>query len=205
PEKNITLDIGKKVKRMIVSKLGLSVVMTRETDEEVSLNSRVSKANNRKAQLFVSIHANSSFRRSARGPETFFVSLKATDKESFRLSQKENSSFEEIGKLTQDDDLKMILWSMAQSEYIKESSKLADFIQYELNTLMSTRNRGVKQAPFRVLMRAAMPAVLVEIGFISNRREEQKLKDDAFKSKVAGAIYNGISKYIYYHNNLYRQ
>ena len=204
-EKDLTLKVAKKLKVIIESKLGLHVVMTRESDEEVSLNSRVAKANNQKAQMFVSIHVNSSYRKAARGPETYYVSLKATDQDAFLLSQKENSAFkEEINKLASNDELKMILWDMAQNEYIKESAKLADFIQYELNILMHTRNRGVKQAPFRVLMRAAMPAILVEIAFVSNYSEEQKLKDDAFLGKVAAALYNGISKYIYYHNNLYK-
>jgi N-acetylmuramoyl-L-alanine amidase len=179
--------------------------MTRESDEEVSLNSRVAKANNQKAQIFISIHVNSSYRKAASGPETYYVSLKATDQDAFLLSQKENSAFkEEIDKLASDNELKMILWDMAQNEYIKASAKLADFIQYELNILMHTRNRGVKQAPFRVLMRAAMPAILVEIAFVSNYSEEKKLKDDAFLGKVAAALYTGIAKYIYNHNNLYR-
>jgi N-acetylmuramoyl-L-alanine amidase len=203
-EKDITLNVSKKLKRLIESKLGLTVVMTRISDEEISLNSRVSKANNRKAQLFVSIHVNSSFRKSARGPETYYVSLKATDQEAFKLSQKENSSFEEIGNIAKDDDLKLILWNMAQTQYIKESSKLADFIQYELNVLMHTRNRGVKQAPFRVLMRAEMPAVLVEVAFLSNNTERKKLSADEFLGEVASSIYKGISKYIYYHNNMYK-
>ena len=204
-EKDITLKVAKKLKGIIESKLGLHVVMTRETDEEVSLNSRVAKANNQKAQMFVSIHVNSSYRKAATGPETYYVSLKATDQDAFLLSQKENSAFnEEIDKLASDDELKMILWDMAQNEYIKESAKLADYIQYELNILMDTQNRGVKQAPFRVLMRAAMPAILVEIAFVSNFSEEKKLKDDAFLGKVAAALYTGISKYIYYHNNLYK-
>jgi N-acetylmuramoyl-L-alanine amidase len=203
-EKDITLKLAKKLKGIIESKLGLHVVMTRETDEEVSLNSRVAKANNQKAQMFVSIHVNSSYRKAATGPETYYVSLKATDQDAFLLSQKENNAFnEEIDKLASDDELKMILWDMAQNEYIKESAKLADYIQYELNILMDTQNRGVKQAPFRVLMRAAMPAILVEIAFVSNFSEEKKLKDDAFLGKVAAALYTGISKYIYYHNNLY--
>jgi N-acetylmuramoyl-L-alanine amidase len=204
-EKDITLKLAKKLKGIIESKLGLHVVMTRETDEEVSLNSRVAKANNQKAQMFVSIHVNSSYRKAATGPETYYVSLKATDQDAFLLSQKENNAFnEEIDKLASDDELKMILWDMAQNEYIKESAKLADYIQYELNILMDTQNRGVKQAPFRVLMRAAMPAILVEIAFVSNFSEEKKLKDDAFLGKVAAALYTGISKYIYYHNNLYK-
>jgi len=206
-EKNITLKVGLMLKQVIMSKLGIQVVMTRENDGEVSLNSRVSIANNRKAHMFVSIHVNSSFRKAARGSETFYVSLKATDQEAFLLSQKENQSTstsspdEEPRDVVQDDELKMILWDMAQTEYIKESSKLAEFIQEELNVLLLTGNRGVKQAPFRVLMRAAMPAVLVEIAFLSNSEEEKKLQDDAFLNNVADAIYTGISRYIHYYNN----
>ncbi|MCK4836829.1 MAG: N-acetylmuramoyl-L-alanine amidase, partial [Candidatus Aminicenantes bacterium] len=203
-EKDITLKVGKTIKRIIESRLGIRVIITRDKDSEVSLNSRVSIANNQKADMFISIHVNSSFRKAARGPETFFVSLKATDQESFDLAQKENRSFDEIGQITEKDDLKMILWNMAQTEFIRESSKLAEYIQNELNVLMHTINRGVKQAPFRVLMRAAMPAVLVEISFISNPVEERKLKDDSFLQKVARSIYNGISKFIYYHDTMNR-
>ncbi|MDQ1352880.1 MAG: N-acetylmuramoyl-L-alanine amidase, partial [Acidobacteriota bacterium] len=201
-EKDITLKVGLKLKQAIMSKLGIQVVMTRENDSEVSLNSRVSIANNRKAHMFVSIHVNSSFRKAARGSETFYVSLKATDQEAFLLSQKENQSTSDEGSqdVVQDDELKMILWDMAQTEYIKESSRLAEYIQEELNVLLLTRNRGVKQAPFRVLMRAAMPAVLVEIAFLSNSDEEQKLQDDAFLNNVADAIYTGISRYIHNDN-----
>ena len=203
-EKDITLDVAKKLKRMVESKMGLRVLMTRERDAEVSLNSRVSIANNQKADMFISIHVNSSFRRAARGPETFFVSLKATDQESYELAQKENKSFEEIEKIAPSEDLKMILWNMAQTQYIRESSKLAEYIQAELNVLMHTINRGVKQAPFRVLMRAAMPAVLVEIAFLSNGSEEMKLKESAFLLQVAQALYDGVAKFIYHQNSRYR-
>ena len=142
--------------------------------------------------------------QSARGSETFYVSLKATDQEALLLSQRENKSYEELEKIAKDDELKMILWDMAQNEYIKESSVLAEYIQNELNVLLQTINRGVKQAPFRVLMRAAMPAVLVEVAFISNLSEERQLQEKAFLDKIANAIYSGISKFIYYHNSLYR-
>lgn len=203
-EKEVTLAVGKILKNIIESRLGLRVIITRDKDSEVSLNSRVSIANNQKADMFVSIHVNSSFRKAARGPETFYVSLNATDQESFDLAQKENRAFDEIEQFTEKDDLKMILWNMAQTEFIRESSKLSEYIQNELNVLMNTINRGVKQAPFRVLMRAAMPAVLVEICFISNPAEERKLKDADFLQKVARSIYNGISKFIYYHNTMNR-
>jgi N-acetylmuramoyl-L-alanine amidase len=203
-EKDITLKVGKKLKQIVESKLGIRVILTRKIDSEVSLNSRVSIANNQKADMFISIHVNSSFRKAARGPETFYVSLKATDQESFELAMKENKSFDEIEQIAESDDLKMILWNMAQTEFIRESSKLADFIQSELNVLMNTINRGVKQAPFRVLMRAAMPAVLIEVAFISNAYEEKKLTNDSFLDRVAQSIYSGISKFIYYHNTMNR-
>ncbi len=202
-EREITLKIAQKLKRIIEVKLGLRVIMTREDDTEVSLDNRVALANNQKAQIFVSIHVNGSFRKSARGPETYFVSLKATDEESFRLAQKENQAFGEIDKIVEDDELKMILWNLAQTEYIKESSKLAEFIQNELNILLNTINRGVKQAPFRVLMRALMPAVLIEIAFLSNPAEEKKLLDNGFLDDAAYAIYTGISKFIYFQNSMY--
>ncbi|MEN8154705.1 MAG: N-acetylmuramoyl-L-alanine amidase [Acidobacteriota bacterium] len=203
-EKDITLKVAKKLKRIIERQLGLRVIMTRDSDVEVALDSRVARANNQKAQLFLSIHVNSSYKRSARGPETYFVSLKATDKVSYQLALKENSSFNGMEKLPEDDELKMILWNMAQTEYIKESSKLADYIQYELNILLHTKNRGVKQAPFRVLMRASMPAVLIEIAFISNWNEEKKLKNNSFLDDVSAALYRGISKFIYYYNNRFK-
>jgi len=203
-EKNITLKVSNKLKKILERELGVSVVMTRESDVEVALDSRVAKANNQNAQLFLSIHVNSSYRKSARGPETYFVSLKATDKVSMQLAMKENSSFTEMGDEAEDDDLKMILWSMAQTEHIKESSKLADYIQNELNILLNTKNRGVKQAPFRVLMRASMPAVLIEVAFVSNKYEENMLRNDSFLDKVAESIYSGISKYIYYYNSVFK-
>jgi N-acetylmuramoyl-L-alanine amidase len=201
-EKNVTLQISHKLKKLIESRTGLRVIMTRDKDSEVSLNTRASIANNQLAQMFISIHANSSFRKSAYGSETYFVSLQATDQESLELAQKENQNLEDPGETIKNDELKMILWNMAQTEYIRESSKLAEYIQNELNELLYTRDRGVKQAPFRVLMRTAMPAVLIETAFISNGSEEKKLKNEEFLDKIAFAIYNGVSKFIYYYNNI---
>jgi len=201
-EKDVTLKIALRLKKQIESKTGLRVILTRDKDSEVSLNTRASIANNQLAQMFVSIHANSSFRKSAYGSETFFVSLQATDPESLELAQKENQNQEDPGEVIQNDELKMILWNMAQTEHIRESSKLAEFIQNELNDLLGTRNRGVKQAPFRVLMRTAMPAVLIETVFISNPSEEKKLQDNEFLDKIASAIYSGISKFITYYGSL---
>jgi N-acetylmuramoyl-L-alanine amidase len=202
PEKSITLQISQKLKKLIESKTGLRVIMTRDKDSEVSLNSRASIANNQQAQMFVSIHVNSSFRKSAYGSETYFVSLQATDQEALELARKENQNPEDLGETIKNDELKMILWNLAQTEYIRESSSLAEYIQFELNELLGTRSRGVKQAPFRVLMRTAMPAVLIETSFLSNPAEEKKLQNEEFLDKIAFAIFNGISKFIYYYNNI---
>jgi len=199
-EKNITLNLSRKLKKMIESRLGLRVIMTRDGDTETLLDTRASVANNQQAQMFVSIHVNSSFRRSAYGSEIYFVSLQATDQEALELAAKENQNEGEQKSTPGDDDLKMILWNMAQTEYIRDSSRLAEYIQAELNELLNTRNRGVKQAPFRVLMRAAMPAVLIEVAFLSNSSEEKLLQSEAFLDRVATAIFNGISKFIYYYN-----
>jgi N-acetylmuramoyl-L-alanine amidase len=199
-EKEVTLKISLKLKKLIESRTGLRVLMTRDKDSEVSLNSRASIANNQQAQMFVSIHVNSSFRKAAFGSETFFVSLKATDPEALELARKENQNPDDPGETIKNDELKMILWNMAQTEFIRESSILAEYVQNELNELLGTRNRGVKQAPFRVLMRAAMPAILVETAFISNPAEEKKLQSEAFLDKIAFAIFNGISKFIQYYN-----
>ncbi len=199
-EKDVTLKIALKLKKTIESRTGLRVIMTRDKDSEVSLNTRASIANNQLAQMFISIHANSSFRKSAYGSETYFVSLQATDPEALELAQKENQNAEDPGEAIQNDELKMILWNMAQTEHIRESSKLAESIQNELNQLLGTRDRGVKQAPFRVLMRTAMPAVLIEAVFISNPSEERKLQSDDFLDRIAQAIYNGVSKFIYAYN-----
>ena len=95
-----------------------------------------------------------------------------------------------------DDDLMMILWDMAQNAYIKESSRLAELVQGELDAMLGTRNRGIKQAPFKILTGVACPAILVEAAFISNPEEEQKLASADFQSKVAEAIYRGLARYL---------
>ena len=164
----------------------------------MALESRAALANNHKADLFISIHANGSLRKNARGSETYFLSLNATDEDSRRLAYLENESGKLQGRIEQEnqDDVKMILWDLAQSAYLKQSSELADQIQAELNRLLGTENRGVKQAPFKVLTGAACPAILVETAFISNPEEEKELASEAFQNSVAQAIYRSLVEYL---------
>ena len=197
-EKTINLDIAFKLKRIIEQNQIFRVVMTREKDIDVSLERRAAIANNNKAFLFISIHANGSYRRGARGPETYFLSLNATDEEARRLAYLENNSedFEKAIEGAREDDIKLILWDMAQAAYLKQSSQLAENIQRELNTLFGTRNRGIKQAPFKVLTGVACPAILVEVAFLSNPNEERKLLMESFQTQIAQAMHRGLVSFL---------
>ncbi|MDI6698567.1 MAG: N-acetylmuramoyl-L-alanine amidase [Candidatus Saccharicenans sp.] len=197
-EKDVTLAVSRKLKEAIERGLKYRVVMTREADLSVPLERRAAIANNNKADLFISIHANGSRRAKATGSETFFLSLNASDEESRRLAYFENNTEELETRVPEKDfdDLKLILWDMAQSAYLKQSSQLAEFVQQELNELLNTRNRGVKQAPFKVLTGAACPAILVEVAFITNPEEEKQLQSEEFQARVAEAIYRGLNRFL---------
>jgi N-acetylmuramoyl-L-alanine amidase len=197
-EKDLTLAIGLKLAEIIRQTRASHVVLTRDRDGDISFEDRSAIANNNKASVFISIHVNSSYRKGAAGPETFFLSRNATDEEARRLAFLENNSKELENSIQSDDEevIKMILWDMAQTAYLKQSSELAESIQTELNLLWGTANRGIKQAPFKVLTGVACPAVLVEVAFLSNPQEERKLLTDEFQRKVAEAIYNGLTNFL---------
>jgi N-acetylmuramoyl-L-alanine amidase len=197
-EKDVTLAIALKLKALVEKNLAFNVVLTRDKDLDVSLENRAAMANNHRAELFISIHANSSFRRNANGSETYFLSLNATDEEARRLAYLENNSAELEKPLAPENegDIQMILWDMAQAAYLKQSQRLAEIIQDELNVLLNTKDRGIKQAPFKVLTGVACPAVLVESAFISNPEEERDLAREGFQENVAQAIYRGLVRYI---------
>ncbi len=196
-EKDITLAMSLKLKEIIEKNMAFRVILTRDRDTEVALENRSALANNNKADLFISIHANGSRRKNARGSETYFLSLNATDEESRRLAYLENANGDLEGRIEKEneDDVTLILWDLAQAAYLKQSSRLADRIQAGLNDLLGTRNRGVKQAPFKVLTGAACPAVLVEAAFISNPEEEKELQSEEFQNNVARAIYQSLVAY----------
>ena len=196
-EKDITLPLSQKLKAIIERNLSYRVVLTRDRDVDVPLERRAAIANNERAFLFISIHANGFPGTKARGAETYFLNLNATDEEARRLAYMENNpTVDDQLEGETEDPIQMILWDMAQSNYLKQSSQLAELIQSELNTLRGTRNRGVKQAPFKVLTGVACPAVLVEVAFISNPEEESKLITENFRTSVAQAIYAGLAKFI---------
>lgn len=197
-EKDITLAIGLKLRTLIERSMSYRVVMTREKDLDVSLENRAAVANNNDAQVFVSIHVNGSVRKKAHGAETFFMNVNASDEETRKLAYLENTSGQLDAKIADEDqdEVKMILWDMAQTAYVRQSSRLAEMIQQELNQALRLENRGIKQAGFKVLQGVACPAVLVEVAFISNPDEERRLNDEAFQNQVAETVFRGLSQYL---------
>jgi N-acetylmuramoyl-L-alanine amidase len=192
-EKDVVLDVGKRLAKMLREQAGLEVYLTREGDQELPLTSRTALANNQRADLFISLHVNGSTSAGARGSETYFLSAEATDDEARNLAALENRALvEEVSPAAGDSGLEMILWDLAQTEFLLESSRLAERIQDELNRLLNTPNRGIKQAPFRVLEGATMPAVLVEMAFITNPDDELLLLQENFRERIATALYRSV-------------
>jgi len=194
-EKRIVLDISKKLKKKIEQELNCTVYLTRSTDRYLSLEERTAIANTKNADLFISIHTNSARDRRAYGIETYFLNL-ATDDEAIRVAALENqTSTKNIS------DLETILNDLMQNAKIYESKGLATSVQTSLNGHMRKsyqriKNKGVKQAPFYVLLGAQMPAILVETSFISNSRECKRLTNEQYQNHLCDGIIKGIRKYM---------
>ncbi|MGQ9705691.1 MAG: N-acetylmuramoyl-L-alanine amidase family protein [bacterium] len=196
-EKLINLKVSKILKTLLEDKLGMSVYLTRESDTHVFLKDRTGLANKVGADLFISIHCNAYKDKKANGTETFFLSESKTDLDR-AVAMRENADFlEEVKDSSAEmkDFLTMILASLTQNEFLEESSELAELVQTAMINRLGLKDRGVKQAPFYVLVGAYMPAILVEIAFISNKDEEQLLLDTSFQEKAAYAIYEGVKEF----------
>lgn len=193
-EKDVTLALARRLRAALQNSLGYQAFLTRDGDGPVPLDERAAVANNYKADLFVSIHCNASRAHGAHGSEVYFLSYQASDDESRRVAQAEGAATP-LASAPEGSDLSMILWDMAQAEHLEESSALASRIQEELAEVTGSQGRGIKQAPFRVLVGAAMPAVLVEIAFITNPDEEKLLVSEAWQSRVAAALLRGIARF----------
>ena len=189
-EKDITLQLSRRLAASLAAKTGARVILTREDDSLVSLDQRTALANEYDADLFLSVHMNAAAGKEPKGSETYFLSVEASDELAHRAAELENAS--DSGS---DSDLQMILWDLAQQAYLDESSKFAESIQEELNRATGVANRGVKQAPFKVLVGATMPAALVEVAFISNAEEEAKLQSEAFQNTIVDAITRAVQRY----------
>ncbi len=191
-EKAITLQVARTLSDRLRG-TGARILLTRSDDRDLALTDRTAIANHEQADLFISLHVNSSFGRTARGAETFFLSLEASDEDAAELAAREDEA--DTGTQTFNNDLEFILWDLAQSHHLAESQRLAKLVQAEFNSSLGLRDRGVKQAPFRVLRGANMPAVLVELGFISNPDEERNLQDPTYQRRLVDTLVRAIQAY----------
>ncbi|MFO7155694.1 MAG: N-acetylmuramoyl-L-alanine amidase [Pseudomonadota bacterium] len=193
-EKDVALEISLRLAR-ILRQLGHEVILTRESDVSLGLAERTRLANEREADLFVSIHANSapSARSRVQGVETYFLSADATDAQARALASLENA--EEGPVEAPEDPLEFILADLARMKAHAESSRLAVAIHENLVRRTGARDRGVRQAPFFVLSGARMPAVLVEVGYLSHPAEERRLASRENQEAIARAIAEGIEAF----------
>jgi len=193
-EKDATLTLCRKLADNLETRLRTRVILTRTDDSVVPLDQRTAIANQYKADLFLSVHMNAAVVKGAHGSETYFLSLEASDELAKKAAEVENASGKAV-VAAGSSDLKLILWDLAQQAYLNESSRFAQAVQEEMNRATGVQNRGVKQAPFKVLVGATMPAALVEVAFITNPEEEVKLKSDAFQKLVVDALTTAIERY----------
>ncbi|MEM8558917.1 MAG: N-acetylmuramoyl-L-alanine amidase [Bacteroidota bacterium] len=196
-EKDVTLDVALRVGRYVEERLGMNVVYTRTTDRFVELHERGRIANEQCGKLFVSIHANAAGSSRARGTETFFIGQHKAD-DAREIMERENSVVELEADRSHYEgfgDMSIVLQSMASSMYQTESEQLAAMIESQFSQRARRHSRGVKQAGFLVLWRASMPAVLVELGFLSNRSEARFLASEEGQDLLASGIFRAIRDY----------
>lgn len=195
-EKDVNLKIAKHVKTILVNRYKYRVVMTRKDDTFIPLKDRSKISNKRKADLFVSIHANAAKRKSAHGIETYFLGA-SHNEQALATAARENG---ELVKSVKDDQVQQILASLISTTKINDSSRLAGRVQENLyrsskKANRSLKNLGVKEGPFYVLHGADMPSILVEVGFLTNRREAKMLAKPEYLYRLASSIAEGIHKY----------
>jgi len=198
-EKDINLSVALKLKGMLERELGLKVLMTRSDDRFVSLGSRTRFANENKADLFVSLHTNAATSRSGYGIETYYLatSVNSSSRAVEALENNVVDLYEEEGAKQKYNALAFILSDLSQAEHLENSNILATLVQQNLVFGTKTYDRGVNQADFFVLRGAFMPAILAELGFITNEAEESKLVTAQYQERLARTIFEGIKRFKY--------
>jgi N-acetylmuramoyl-L-alanine amidase len=194
-EKDIALDVAKRLEKKLAKNMKVKIVMTRDEDIFLRLSERTKIANESNGSLFISIHTNAAEDRRASGFETFLIG-QSKNEAAVRVAARENAVLElegSTGKKLTDEDL--IKATIAQSAFASKSEQFASLVQKEIKKRVQSKDRGVKQAGFYVLMGASMPNVLVELGFISNPSEEKKLRSPQYRDQLATAIYRAVEQY----------
>lgn len=193
-EKDVVLEISKRLKKLIEQQLNIPVMMTRERDKFVKLRDRSAFANRNGGKLFISIHANSVKEKSARGAETFCFGV-ARNEEDRAIAERENSVIKYEDSWADYNEENYILSAITQNSFNLESQQLAAEVQKELPKALNTKNRPLKQGIFQVFVGTSMPKILVEVGFISNVSEAKKLRDEKYQQRVAERIFIGIKRF----------
>ena len=192
-EKTLTLAVARRLKSGLEARLGARVLLTRDDDRTLPLDERAAFGNNNKAEVFISLHANASQRRAASGAEVFYLSLDRADEEARRVAESEGVAMPVFGGGTREIDV--ILWEMAQTRHLAQSAELAKAIEAQLRVLVPMSQRPIQQAPFRVLVGANMPAVLVELGYLTNAEQESALASAPFQTRLAEAITEAVARF----------
>jgi N-acetylmuramoyl-L-alanine amidase len=194
-EKQINLEIAKKLYEIMKNDDRFETYITRNDDTFIALYERSKFANEKKCDLFISIHANAHKNRKENGFEIYFLSEKATDPWANEVQEYENASIEYEGGAFDYTPAAIVLHSLARNEYINEGSKLAAYVAEYMQKETPFVNRGVKQAAFYVLRGTYCPGILVEVGFMTNKKDKKNLDDPKVQKKVAQSIYKGILEY----------
>ncbi|MFZ0859509.1 MAG: N-acetylmuramoyl-L-alanine amidase [Candidatus Sulfotelmatobacter sp.] len=194
-EKDLVLEVGRRLGKLLQTRLGAEVVYTRKNDTFIPLETRTAIANQQRADLFISIHANSSHDPDARGVETYYLNFTSSP-EALEVAARENAVSEKSIYELQD-----LVKKIALKEKIEESREFAGDVQESLHSGLAAkspaiRNRGVKKAPFIVLIGANMPSILAEISFVSNPTDEHRLETSEYRQRIAESLYRGIAKYV---------
>ena len=194
-EKDLVLEVSRRLGKLLETRLGAEVVYTRKDDTFIPLETRTAVANQARADLFVSIHANSSHDAAARGVETYYLNFTSSP-EALEVAARENAVSEKSIYELQD-----LVKKIALKEKIEESREFAWDVQQSLHSGLAVktpaiRNRGVKKAPFIVLIGANMPSILAEISFVSNPTDEHRLATGEYRQRIAESLYRGIAKYV---------
>ncbi len=194
-EKDLVLDVGRRLGKLLETRLGAEVVYTRKDDTFIPLETRTAIANQARADLFVSIHANSSHDPDARGVETYYLNFTSSP-EALEVAARENAVSEKSIYELQD-----LVKKIALKEKIEESREFAGDVEQSLHTGLAAkspgiRDRGVKKAPFIVLIGANMPSILAEVSFVSNPTDEHHLETSEYRQRIAESLYRGIAKYV---------
>ena len=194
-EKDVNLDIAKRLAKLLRSQ-GIEVVMTRSTDIFIPLSTRVDIANRSGADLFISVHANANRVRSLNGFEVYYVCPTVGDSKRALNTAKSVSFPSSLGMLASNSlNTRAILWDMFYTEKRAESIELSRSLCWAIGKNLDTKLLGVKAARYEVLRGTRMPAVLVEVGFLSNAQEEQRLKNSFYREKAAESLMEGIGDY----------